>query len=103
MKTIFQNKECIILYDDHSFHPEASDTSRVVRWLGFDTLIHAQEVWIYRPATKKFHAYKNKGMINEAIHRIFDFGIKLIPCPSSSPTALRFATPKDQFYFELKF
>lgn len=107
MKTIFQNKECIILYDDRSFHPEESNVTRVAGYLGFDALAMAHEVWIYKPATKNFYAYKIDGLINEAIHRIFEFGIKLKVCAASIDTAcaqeLRFETSKDEFLFKLKF
>ncbi len=107
MKTLFQNTECIILYDDHSYQPNRSDSTRVTGYLGFDTLIHAYEVWIYKPATKRFYAYKNRGLINEAVERMLNCGIKLKSFGASishgTTTELCFATPKDQFHFELKF
>ena len=107
MRTLFQNKECIILYDDLAFDSESSVVTRVTRHIGFDTLTHAYEVWLYRSATKRFHAYKNKGLINEAIKRMLDCGIKLKSFGASinegTTTELCFATPKDQFHFNLKF
>jgi hypothetical protein len=107
MRTLFQNEECIILYDDYSFLPNQSEATRVTTSVGFDALAMAQEVWLYKNATKRFYAYKNRGLINEAIERMLDRGIKLksfgASINSGTTTELCFATPKDQFIFELKF
>ncbi len=107
MRTLFQNEECIILYDDYSILPSQSDATRVTASVGFDALSKAYEVWIYRPPTKRFYAYKNRGLINEAVKRMLDCGIKLKAFGASinngTTTELCFATPKDQFYFNLKF
>lgn len=107
MKTLFQNTECIILYDDFAFHPNYSEITRVTAFLGFDVISLAEEVWLYNAATKRFYAYKNKGIIDEAVRRMQDCGIKLksfgASISSGTSTELCFATPKDQFHFELKF
>lgn len=107
MRTLFQNKECIILYDDLTFESESSLPTRVTRHIGWDTLTCAYEVWVYSPSTKRFYAYKNRGLINEAIKRMLDCGIKLkvfgASIDSGNTTELCFATPKDQFHFDLKF
>jgi len=107
MRTIFNNGVCIIIYDDYTFHTEQSDTSRVTGYLSFENVMRAHEVWVYKPGTKRFHAYKNKGPICEVIQRMADLGINTkkfaITRNTSITTELCFATPKDQFYFELKF
>ena len=107
MKILFQNPECIILYDDYSYHPNRSTVTRVTGYLGFNAVSMAHEIWVYKPATKRFYAYKNRGLIDEAIQRILDCGIKLKSFGASisygTTTELCFATPKDQFHFELKF
>ncbi len=107
MRTLFQNTECIILYDDLNFDSESSVATRVTKHIGWEALSHAYEVWLYRPATKRFYAYKNRGMIDEAIERMLNCGIKLKAFGASidrgTTTELCFATPKDQFHFKLKF
>lgn len=106
MKTIFDNDVCIILNDDLTFHPEHSNTSRVTGFIGFDRLIHAHEVWVYKPQIKRFHAYKNKGYVNEAIQRMAKLGINVRAFAASSDShvsQLRFETSKDLFHFNLKF
>jgi hypothetical protein len=107
MKTLFQNEACIILYDDYTWQPDRSESTRVTSYLGYDTLLYAHEIWVYRSATKRFYAYKNRGLINEAICRMLDCGIKLKSFGASintgNTTELCFATSKDQFHFELKF
>lgn len=105
MKTIYQTKECIILIDDLSWEPDASDVSRVTAYLRWETIANACEVWRYKPHTGKFHAYKNKGL-DEAVFRLAEMGINVIKtCVSldAETRELSFATDKDEFHFNLKF
>jgi len=104
MKTIFNNGVCIILYDDSSFHPEHSDTSRVTGYVGFNALLHAYEVWVYTSTTKRFYSYKCKSSIMEAVNRMAKLGINLrVLTAKDYKPELSFETPKDEFHFNLKF
>jgi hypothetical protein len=106
MKTIFDNDDCIILWDDGTTEGD-STVSRVTAHIGWDKLTRAQEVWTYISHRKLFFSYKNKGHINEIIQRMAEVGVNLKISAASLDTAvvkeLRFATDKDEFHFHLKF
>lgn len=104
MKTLFDNGECIILWDNGK---GSSKVTRVTKHIGWDRLQNAYEVWTYCSSRQIFIAYKNRGDVNEILHRMSELGINLKISSSSLDTAvvkeLRFATDKDKFHFQLKF
>lgn len=107
MKTIFDNGDCIILWDDGTNKGGDSTVTRVTAHIGWENLTRAQEVWTYISHRKLFFSYKNKGHINEIIHRMAELGVNLKISAASLQTAvvkeLCFATDKDEFHFNLKF
>jgi len=107
VRTLFENAECVILYDDHTFHLDKSEATRVTAYIGFTRLSSLHEMWIYKPATKRFYAYKNRGFINEAIAQMAKHGIRLRVFGASidrgTTTELCFEDTKDEFLFKLMF
>lgn len=88
-----------------SYQPESSDASRVTAYLRWENVANALEIWRYSYATKKFYAYKNKGL-DEGVFRLAQLGINVIKsCVSMDAVTkeLSFATDKDEFYFKLRF
>lgn len=123
MRVIFRNIPCIILVEDRGDEDvmKGGVPALLYRALRDDThektgayprqilepVAMAQEVWIYKPYTRRFVAFKNKGHINEIIHRMSEHGINVKVWSASlsngCASEMAFCEDKDEFLFNLKY
>jgi hypothetical protein len=116
MKKVFANRDCIILVLEkgETIKTDGKFLAEMAREVGpttMNTIVGrmnlAQEIWLYDQPTKLFHAWKNKGHINEIIHRMAEQGInvKISAARLDAGTAseVRFCENKDEFLFNLKY
>jgi len=116
MKKVFANRDCIImvLEKGESLTTDSQWLASMNRALGSDSMNSmigrvnlAKEVWMYDTSAKRFHAWKNKGMVNEIIARMAEEGINLKVSAARIDTGtaieVRFAENKDMFLFNLKY
>ena len=122
MKLIFRNTECIILLEEKGeAHTEGTESLlQIAKPINDDIVAKggsidgsivsvvnaAYEIWIYKKYTKTFHAFKNKGLIDEIIHRLSEHDINVKSSAAGMDgvtTEVRFCSDKDEFLFNLKF
>ena len=116
MKKVFANRDCIVmvLEQGETTRTDSDFIARMNRALGpeppngiLGRMNVAQEIWFYDQRTKTFHAWKNKGHVNEIIHRMAEEGINLKVCAakidSGTACEIRFDDTKDRFLFNLKY
>jgi hypothetical protein len=96
---------------DKVYKRDKNDTiqAKILRELNASVKViyDAHEIWFYNSATSQFEFYKNKGGIKSLLEKFFETkGINL-KCVAADMTAkpiqYKFADPKDEFLFNLKF
>ena len=116
MKKVFANRDCIImvLEGGETTKTDAKFLAEMTREVGetstnsiFGRINLAQEIWLYDHPTRRFHAWKNKGHVNEIISRMADVGINVKVCAArldrGTASEIRFCEDKDEFLFNLKY
>jgi hypothetical protein len=101
-RVLHENKTLALLYgrDSHS-------ASMVLNSLGTRRVQLLHEVWSYNPTTKRFQAFKNRGLGQGLVQYLAKMGINVKPSAARISDAaameLRFAEEKDEFLFKLKY
>lgn len=116
MKKVFANRDCIIvvLEKGETIKTDGKFLAEMTREVGgtqhnsiLGRMNIAHEIWLYDQPTKKFYAWKNKGHVNEIIHRMAEVGVNVKVAAArldrGVASEVRFCEDKDEFLFNLKY
>jgi hypothetical protein len=102
MRTMYEDENLFLLYHRGAYTPNMMQKA-----LGFQRMSMLHEIWTYNPMTKRFQAFKNKGLGSGLVELMSRSGIKLKSTAARISDAaameLRFATEQDEFLFKLKY
>ncbi len=102
MNRIYED-ETLALY----YHRGAHTPPTIHKAVGYQKMHMLHEVWTYNPITKRFQAFKNRGLGQELVELMAQSGITLRSSAARISDAatmeLRFDTDKDRFLFKLKY
>lgn len=102
MKVIYKDSKLALLHHNGAYTPPMAQNV-----IGFRPMTMLHEVWVYNPINKRFLAEKNRGLGQELVQHMAQWGIKLKSSAARVSDAatmeLRFASDRDYFLFKLKY